>query len=493
MTKTAVTALCPGSGTKGKKVGTVTLHALVKDGFRGQIAADADWYFCDAKGCDVVYFTTDVRTITKSQLKVEVGVKETTGDRPLCYCFGHSVESIKTELVTLGKTTALEDIRTKMADPGCSCPTTNPSGSCCLGTVAKGIETAKKEVALLTGTVAGESQPNSQGAAEDVQSSALTGRERPKEKVAFLATAGAAFTAVVGSACCWLPLLLIAFGFSAAGVGSFFESYRPYFLTVTFALLGVAWYFTYRTAIWRAWARLRGKLAPVPAVEACCDSEAPPAAAHSCCATEPEPAAVAGQPVRRRFTVRRFNQVMLWVATVVILLFAMFPRWSGLLFGGGDTTTAVNADDQQQLVLELKGMTCEGCAATIEKALRGLGLSKNEVKVYVYLSRTGEHKASEISEALSLHRTETYRILRDLEKRGLISSVFEKPLKFIATPFEKALDILIETKRMKLNLLEKKRQNLVNIWLSLPKPEVELERKEGFQILEGEEQISLKA
>ncbi|MGB9683520.1 MAG: TrmB family transcriptional regulator [Candidatus Bathyarchaeales archaeon] len=130
---------------------------------------------------------------------------------------------------------------------------------------------------------------------------------------------------------------------------------------------------------------------------------------------------------------------------------------------------------------------------TIEKALRGLGLSKNEVKVYVYLARTGEHKASEISEALSLHRTETYRILRDLEKRGLISSVFEKPLKFIATPFEKTLDILIETKRMKLNLLEKKRQNLVNIWLSLPKPEVELERKEVFQILEGEEQISLKA
>ncbi|MEM1566685.1 MAG: helix-turn-helix domain-containing protein [Candidatus Bathyarchaeia archaeon] len=129
----------------------------------------------------------------------------------------------------------------------------------------------------------------------------------------------------------------------------------------------------------------------------------------------------------------------------------------------------------------------------IEKALRGLGLSKNEVKVYIYLARTGEHKASDISEALSLHRTETYRILRDLEKRGLVSSVFEKPLKFIATPFEKAIDILIETKRMKLNMLEKRRQNLIDIWHSLPKPEVEPERKEVFQILEGEEQISLKA
>jgi len=129
----------------------------------------------------------------------------------------------------------------------------------------------------------------------------------------------------------------------------------------------------------------------------------------------------------------------------------------------------------------------------IEKTFCRLGLSKNEVKVFMHLARTGEHKASEISEALSLHRTETYRILRDLEKKGLVSSVFEKPLKFIATSFEKALDVLIETKKMRINLLEKKKENLVNVWLSLPQPEIASERKEVFQILEGEEQIILKA
>jgi len=129
----------------------------------------------------------------------------------------------------------------------------------------------------------------------------------------------------------------------------------------------------------------------------------------------------------------------------------------------------------------------------IEKTFCRLGLSKNEVKVFMYLARTGEHKASEISEALSLHRTETYRILRDLEKKGLVSSVFEKPLKFIATPFEKALEVLIETKKMRINLLERKKESLVNLWLSLPQPEMESERKEVFQILEGEEQIILKA
>ena len=129
----------------------------------------------------------------------------------------------------------------------------------------------------------------------------------------------------------------------------------------------------------------------------------------------------------------------------------------------------------------------------VEKTLRSLGLSKNEVRVYLYLARAGEKKASEISEVLSLHRTETYRILRDLEKKGLVSSVFEKPLKFIATPFEKALDVLIKAKKIRIRLLEKRKERLVGLWLSLPKFETEPERKEVFQVLEGEEQINLKA
>lgn len=129
----------------------------------------------------------------------------------------------------------------------------------------------------------------------------------------------------------------------------------------------------------------------------------------------------------------------------------------------------------------------------IENMFQKLGLSKNEIRIYVYLARSRERKASEISEALSLHRTETYRILRDLEKRGLVSSVFEKPLKFIATPFERAIEALIEAKKLKIQKLERKKKNLINIWLSLPHPEVKHKRKEVFQILEGEEQLDFKA
>jgi sugar-specific transcriptional regulator TrmB len=129
----------------------------------------------------------------------------------------------------------------------------------------------------------------------------------------------------------------------------------------------------------------------------------------------------------------------------------------------------------------------------IENMLQNLGLSKNEVQVYVYLALSKERKAGEIAEALNLHRTNTYRILGDLEKKGIVSSVFEKPLKFIATPFDRAVNKLIETKKLKIQRLERKKENLINLWLSLPKPEIKERRKEVFQILEGEEQINLKA
>ena len=130
---------------------------------------------------------------------------------------------------------------------------------------------------------------------------------------------------------------------------------------------------------------------------------------------------------------------------------------------------------------------------TIEETLSRFGLLKNEIKVYLYLARSGEKKASEIAEAISLHRTETYRILRDLEKKGILFSVFEKPLKFTAVPLGKAIDLLVDAQKMRIKLLEKEKANLVELWLSIPQRKVENETKELFQMLQGEQQVALKA
>src|SRR5438045_6501502 len=118
-TATTPTTACPRCGNKAKAVKPLTLRALLEDTFAGQVA-DAGYCFCDAKDCTVVYFGQG-QTFTRSQLRVSVGGKEATGERPLCYCFGHSVATIKEELRAKGRSDALEDIRRKRKDTDCAC------------------------------------------------------------------------------------------------------------------------------------------------------------------------------------------------------------------------------------------------------------------------------------------------------------------------------------------------------------------------------------
>jgi sugar-specific transcriptional regulator TrmB len=130
---------------------------------------------------------------------------------------------------------------------------------------------------------------------------------------------------------------------------------------------------------------------------------------------------------------------------------------------------------------------------TIEETLTKFGLLKNEIRVYMYLARAGEKKAGEIAESISPHRTETYRILRDLEKKGIVFSIFEKPLKFTAVPLDKAIDLLVDAQKIKIKLLEQEKTSLVELWQSMPQPKVETAKKELFQMLEGEQQVLMKA
>ncbi len=130
----------------------------------------------------------------------------------------------------------------------------------------------------------------------------------------------------------------------------------------------------------------------------------------------------------------------------------------------------------------------------LEKALSRYGLSVNEVKTYLYLAGVSEKGATEISEAVSLHRTETYRVLRDLEKKGLILSVLGKPIKFAAVPPYTAVDQLLETQKIRIKLLEKEKEDFLALWSSIPKGEMDgLGSKEVMQTLEGRPQIISKA
>lgn len=320
---------CPLCGQRGRTVQALTLRALLKEELVGK-TTEHNFRFCDAAGCDVVYFGGS-QWFTRSQLKVPVGVKELAGERPLCYCFGHSVASIKQEIAAKGRSDALEDIRGKMEDPGCRCEVTNPSGSCCLGSVARGIRTATEELGM---SDSGNTQldPAANAAAQS--------------RGAKFAKVGAVISAMVASSCCWLPLVLLAAGVSGMGIAATMEAYRPLFSVFTCGLLAAAFYFTY---------------AP---------RRAATAARRDCCGPETDLATFAGgaKTGRRWSSMMNMNKIMLWLATAVAIAFLLFPSYVGRLLGTSErvTTTA----ELQRTVVKIDGMTCEGCAAIAEKAIR---------------------------------------------------------------------------------------------------------------------------
>ncbi|MDP2735606.1 MAG: (2Fe-2S)-binding protein [bacterium] len=126
---------CPGCGVSGKRVKTITLRSLLHPGMVLEIGNKA-YFFCGSPDCNTVYFTEDgSRTFSKTDLTVRVGVKESSQPKPVCYCFGHSIEEIFDEVERTGKSTVIADIRRRITSEGCSCETKNPQGACCLGTV----------------------------------------------------------------------------------------------------------------------------------------------------------------------------------------------------------------------------------------------------------------------------------------------------------------------------------------------------------------------
>ena len=192
------------------------------------------------------------------------------------------------------------------------------------------------------------------------------------------AALGAVVSAVIASACCWLPLLLLAFGLSAAGASAAFEAFRPTVLLAAAVLLGSGFSLSYVRR------------------PACATGEA-------CAVLNPRP--------------RRSSRAMLWLAAAVALVVAFFPSYAGILSGGTGETAAAHGSSPETLTLTVEGMTCEGCSALVRKAVKDV---RGVLSVQVDFARTQVVIATE-----SCGPAPVEAILRALEKAGYRGEVIE--------------------------------------------------------------------
>lgn len=163
-----------------------------------------------------------------------------------------------------------------------------------------------------------------------------------KEKVTIFGAVGAA---VIASICCIGPVVLAGLGIGAVAAAQAFAPYRPYFLTLTFALLGLGFYFAYR---------------------------------------KPKQGACEGE-VCERPPVARLGRPLLWLTTVIVIGLAMFPLYYAPVRVALDgepaaISTAFRPASVVSAELRIEGMTCEGCAAAIRsKLLESPGVVAAEV------------------------------------------------------------------------------------------------------------------
>jgi len=119
-------------------------------------------------------------------------------------------------------------------------------------------------------------------------------------------------------------------GLSAAGIGTFFERFRPLFLIIAAVLLGLGFYLNYFRK------------------ERC--------EAGSTC-ERPDP----------RF--RKMNRGMLWVSTALVLAFVLFPSYAERLFGVRPTAAGSTVASTDTWTIDIEGMTCAGCEAAVNQSL----------------------------------------------------------------------------------------------------------------------------
>lgn len=139
-------------------------------------------------------------------------------------------------------------------------------------------------------------------------------------------TVGSAVAAFGASLCCLGPLVLGGLGFGAVLVSTF-APLRPYFLTLSGALLALGFYFAYR----------RPK-----AMEAC-----------------------EGDVCAPQSRGRRLAKPLLWLGALAVAALALFPVYGAKLVPTATVAAPTPAVALETTELKIGGMTCEACAGVV--------------------------------------------------------------------------------------------------------------------------------
>ncbi len=120
----------------------------------------------------------------------------------------------------------------------------------------------------------------------------------------------------------------------------------------------------------------------------------------------------------------------------------------------------------------------------VRSILKDIGLSEKEAEIYIFLAKHTALRSGEIAKLTKIDKAEVYRVLTNLQTKGLVEKTLEAPTRFTSTPFERAIDSFIKYKRNEATLVEKTKHELIKDWNNITKaPKQRLVEK--FVVIEG--------
>jgi sugar-specific transcriptional regulator TrmB len=127
----------------------------------------------------------------------------------------------------------------------------------------------------------------------------------------------------------------------------------------------------------------------------------------------------------------------------------------------------------------------------VEKVLANIGLTEKEIMVYIHLGKHSSLKGLEIARLTRIDRAEVYRILKNLQEKGLVQSTLEAPARFTAVQFEKVLDSYVKSRRDELSSIEQTKQTLIDEWNKISRSQSET-TAEKIMVITGDNKICQK-
>ncbi len=124
----------------------------------------------------------------------------------------------------------------------------------------------------------------------------------------------------------------------------------------------------------------------------------------------------------------------------------------------------------------------------MRKAFRDFGVTEKETAIYIFLAKHGTLRGGEISKRTKTHKALVYRILDNLQDKGLVTKTLEAPARFTAVDFERVIDLKIKAKQEEAKLLEKTKEELLSYWENIRQAASE-PNLEKFAVVEGNHKI----